>query len=157
MENKKNSDMMHSEFATIKVEASLKEAFEVIKKNLEGRPHSPGLVALDDRGKCAGMLTIDDFMKELGMLYHDACDKPGQKDWADKFFNQCEIVGMRKVSGIIRGKGATVSADDDFDTACELILGKNLNMVPVVSAGSKVVGIITRRMVLEELGPKMFK
>jgi CBS domain-containing protein len=157
MENKKNSEVMHTEFATIGAEAGLKEAFEAIQKNLEGPPHSPGLVVLDEQGKCAGMLTTDDFMKELGMLYHDACDKPGQKDWADKFFNQCEIAGVRKISGMMSGKGLTVSAGDDFETASELILDRNLNLIPVVDQSSKVVGIITRRMVLEELGPKMFK
>jgi predicted transcriptional regulator len=156
MENKKNSEFMNSEFASISGEAGLKEAFEAIKKNLEGPPHSPGLVVLGQQGKCTGMLTVNDFTRELGMLYHDACDKPGQKDWADKFFNQCEIAKARKVLDIMSGKGATVDAGDSFDNACELILGKNLKMVPVIDEHSKVVGIITRRMVLEELGPKMF-
>ena len=157
MENKKNSEVMHGEFASIGAQVGLKEAFEAIRRNLEGPPHSPGLVVLDERGMYAGMLTMDDLMRELSMLYHDACDKPGQKDWADKFFNQCEIAGVRKVSEIVSGKGATVAAGDGFDSACEVILGQNVRMVPVVGEGSKVVGIITRRMVLEELGPKMFK
>jgi CBS domain-containing protein len=157
MENKKNSEVMHTEFASIAADAGLKEAFEAIRKNLEGPPHSPGLVVLDKQGKCAGMLTMEDFMKELSMLYHDACDKPGQKDWADKFFNQCEIAGVRKISGIMSGKGMTVGSGDDFDKACEMILNGNLNFVPVVDESSKVVGIITRRMVLEDLGPRMFK
>jgi predicted transcriptional regulator len=157
MANKKISEVMHTEFATINAEAGLKEAFEAIRKNLEGPPHSPGLVVLDERGKCAGMLTMEDFMKELSMLYHDACDKPGQKDWADKFFNQCEIAGVRKIANIMSGKGMTVGTGDDFDKACEMILDGNLNFIPVVDDSSKGVGIITRRMVLEDLGPKMFK
>jgi predicted transcriptional regulator len=157
MENKKISEVMHTEFASINAENGLKEAFEAIRKNLEGPPHSPGLVVLDEQAKCVGMLTMEDFMKELSMLYHDACDKPGQKDWADKFFNQCEIAGVRKISNIMSGKGMTVGPDDDFDKACEMILDGNLNFVPVVDDRSKVVGIITRRMVLEDLGPKMFK
>jgi predicted transcriptional regulator len=157
MAGKKNSEVMHKEFASIDAQAGLKEAFEAIRKNLEGPPHSPGLVVLDEKGKCAGMLTMEDFMKELSMLYHDACDKPGQKDWADKFFNQCEIAGLRKISNIMSGKGVTVAAGDDFEKACELILDRNLNLIPVVDQSSKVVGIITRGMVLEDLGPKMFK
>ena len=157
MGNKKISEVMHTEFATIGAEAGLKEAFEAIRKNLEGPPHSPGLVVLDEKGKCAGMLTMDDFMRELSMLYHDACDKPGQKDWADKFFNQCEIAGVRKISGIMSGKGMTVGSGDNFGKACEMILDGNLNFVPVVDESSKVMGIITRRMVLEDMGPKMFR
>ncbi|MEJ2725662.1 MAG: CBS domain-containing protein [Deltaproteobacteria bacterium] len=157
MATKKNNEVMHKEFASIGAESGLKAAFEAIRQNLEGPPHSPGLVVLDKQGKCAGVLTMDDLMTELGMLYHDACDKPGQKDWADKFFNQCEIAGLRKISNIMSGKGLTVKGGDDFDRACEVILDRNLNLVPVVDESSKVVGIITRRMVLEELGPRMFK
>lgn len=126
-------------------------------KNLEGPPHSPGLVVLEERGRYAGMLSMDDLAKELSRLYNEACDKPGQRDWADRFFNQCEIARVRKVSEIMGGKEVSVEAGDGFESACELILGKNLKMVPVVGLGLKVVGIITRRMVLQELGPKMFR
>jgi len=157
MNAKKNSDVMHREFASISAKAGLKEAFQEMKKNLQGPIQSPGLVVLDEHGKCVGLLTLDDLMKELGMLYNDACDKPGQKDWADKFFNQCEIAGMREVSAIMSARGITVDAGDGFESTCELILGKNLNLVPVLDEASKVVGIITRRTVLDELGPKMFR
>lgn len=157
MEDKKNREIMHTEFNTISAEAGLKDAFEAIRKNLEGPLQPSGLVVLDERDECAGVLTMDDLMTELGMLYHDACDRPGQKDWADKFFNQCEIAGARKVLGIVSGRGERVDAEESFETACELILGKNLKVIPVIEQGSKVVGIITNRMVLEGLGPKMFK
>jgi CBS domain-containing protein len=155
---KTNKDAMTKVFASIGENSSLKEAFEAIKKNLEGPPHSPGLVVLDKQGRCAGMLTMDDLMRELGRLYSDACGKPGQKDWADRFFNQCEIAKLQKVSGLMSGKGVAVSSGAGFDQSCELMLAKNLHMLPVIEEGSsKAVGIITRHMVFEELGPKMFR
>ena len=158
MSVKINKEAMNREFASISEDSSLKEAFEAIKKNLEGPPHSPGLVVLDKQGRCAGMLTMDDLMQDLGRLYRDACDKPGQKDWADRFFNQCEIAKLEKVSSIMSGKGIAVGSGANFDQSCELILSKNLPMLPVVEEGSlKAVGIVTRRMVFEELGPKMFR
>jgi predicted transcriptional regulator len=157
MAEKKNKDIMQTNFASVNAEAGLKEAFKVIEKNLQGPPHSPGLVVLDQQGKHAGVLTLDDFMKELSRLYRDACDQPGRKDWGDMFFNQCELAGVEKVSGIMSAKGITVGAEEVFDKSCELMLSKNLPLLPVVDPSSKAVGIITRRMVLEELGPKMFK
>lgn len=70
MELKKtNSDVMIRDFATIKADASLKEAYNAIKKNLEGPPHSPGLVVLNNERNYDGVLTIDDFMGELSRLY----------------------------------------------------------------------------------------
>jgi predicted transcriptional regulator len=155
--SQKNGDVMKSEFATVNQDASLKEAFEVVQANLEGPPHSPGLVVLNKAGGYAGILTVDDLMSELSRLYSDACDRPGTKDWADTFFNRCEIAGVEKVSNIMSGKDLAVSVGDTFDRSCEMILSKKLNLLPVVDASSKVVGIITRRQVLTELAPKMFK
>jgi CBS domain-containing protein len=155
--SKENGDVMRSDFATVKQDASLKEAFEVVRANLEARPHSPGLVVLNNAGGYAGIITVDDLMAELSRLYSDACDKPGTKEWADTFFNRCEIAGIEKVSNIMSSKGLTVSAAETFDRSCELILSKKLHLLPVVDASSRVVGIITRRQVLTALALKMFK
>jgi predicted transcriptional regulator len=158
MAEKANKEIMHTNFASIGEDAAMKDAFEAIRKNLAGPPHSPGLVVLDKNGRCAGVLTVDDFMTELSRLYGEACDKPGKKDWGDKFFNQCELAGVMKTSSIMSGKGLAVNSGADFDQSCELILSKNLNLLPVIDPStSKVVGIITRRMVIEELAPKLFK
>ena len=158
MELKKtNSDVMIRDFATIKADASLKEAYNAIKKNLEGPPHSPGLVVLNNERKYAGLLTIDDFMGELSRLYRDACDRPGKKDWVERFFNECELAGVKQVSHLMTGKRQTIRAGDSFEKSCELILYKKLNLLAVVDEDTKPVGIITRRKVLTELAPRMFR
>ena len=60
---------MTTDFSTIKADANLKEAFEGIKKTLEGSPPPSGLIVIEKDGKYAGVLTLDDFMKELRKLY----------------------------------------------------------------------------------------
>src|SRR4030042_3311922 len=158
MELKKtNKAMMTADFPTIKADAHLKEAYAAIKKNLEGPPHSPGIVVLDHEGKYAGLLTVDELMKELARLYRHACDKPGKKDWSETFFNQCELVGMKQVSEIMSGRRLSLQAGDSFEKSCELVLYKKLNLLAVVDKNSKPVGIITRRKVLVEIAPRMFK
>jgi predicted transcriptional regulator len=158
MDLKKTSqEMMTGNFPTIPADAPLKEAYEAIKKNMEGPPHTPGLIVLDKAGKYAGLLTVDDLMQQLSKLYRSACDKPGKQDWGSKFFSQCEIVGIKKVSDIMSGKRLWIQAGDSFEKACELVLYKKLNLLAVVDAALKPVGIITRRKVLEEIAPRMFK
>ena len=66
---KTNNEVMTRSFATISADALLKEAYSAILQNLSGPPHSPGLVVLDNSGKYSGLLTVDDFMKELARLY----------------------------------------------------------------------------------------
>jgi predicted transcriptional regulator len=154
---KTNINMMTADFSTIKADAHLKEAYEAIKKNLEGPPHAPGLVVLDHIGKYAGLLTIDDLMKELARLYRQACDQPGKKEWLQNFFNQCELIGIKKVSEIMSAKRLSIQAGDSFEKSCELILAKKLHLLAVVDQNAKPVGIITRRKVLLEIAPRMFK
>jgi len=93
---------------------------------------------VDGEGRYAGVLTVDDFMKELSRLCRDACDKPGNKDWVETFFNQCELVGIKKVSEIMSGGRLSIGTGKSFERACELILYKKLNLVipkPSTSGG----------------------
>ena len=154
---KTNKDVMTSDFSTIKADANIAEAFEGIKKMLEKSPDSPGLIVIGNEGNYAGVLTLADFMNELRQLYCDACDKTGEKEWMTKFFTECELIGIRKVSEITSGKRLSIKSGDSFEKACELILNKRLDLLAVVDEKSKPVGIITRRDVLTEIGPRMFK
>jgi CBS-domain-containing membrane protein len=152
-----NNEVMSRAFSTISAEATLKEAYTELKKNMEGPPHAPGLVVLDDKRKYAGVLTVDDFMKELARLHREACDKPGRPQWLENFFGHCEIVGIMKIAEIMSGKRLSMRGSDLFEKSCELILYKKLHLLVVVDENSKPVGIITRRKVLEEIAPRMFK
>jgi predicted transcriptional regulator len=62
-----------------------------------------------------------------------------------------------KVSEIMSGKRLSTRGSDLFEKSCELILYKKLNLLVVVDENAKPVGIITRRKVLEEVAPRMFK
>jgi predicted transcriptional regulator len=154
---KTNKDVMRSDFSTIRSDASLKEAFDGIKNILEGFRDSPGLVVVDNAGKYAGVLTVDDFMIELRQLYRDSCDKTGGKEWMAKFFNECELMGIRKVDEIMSAKRVSIKSGDTFEESCRLVLHKKLKLLAVVDEKSKPVGIITTRNVLTEIGPRMFK
>jgi len=158
MEHQKtNKDVMTSDFSAINADADLREAFESIKKTLEESPHSPGLIVVEKEGKYAGVLTLGDFMSELRRLYRDACDKTEGEEWMARFFNECGIMGMRKVREIMSGKRLSVKTGDPFEKACELILRKKIDLLAVVDEKSSLVGILTRRQVLTEIGPRMFK
>ena len=154
---KTNKDVMTSNFSTIKTDANLKEAFEGITKMLEESPHSPGLIVIENEGNYAGVLTLADFMNELRKLYRDACDKTGGKEPIARLFNECELIGIRKVSEITSGKRLSIKSGDPFEKACELILHKKLDLLAVVDEKSMPVGIITRRQVFTEIGSRMFK
>ena len=74
-----------------------------------------------------------------------------------EFFNQCGLVGIKKVSEIMSGKRLSIRASDSFEKSCQLILYKKLHLLEVVDENSKPVGVITRSKVLTEIAPRMFK
>jgi len=154
---KTNKDVMTTDCSTIKTDANLKEAFEDLTKMLEHSPHSPGLIVIENEGNYAGVLTLADFMNELRKLYRDACDKTGEKEPIARLFNECELMGIRKVYEIASGKRLSIKSGDPFEKACELILHRKLDLLAVVDEKSMPVGIITRRHVLTEIGSRMFK
>jgi len=154
---KKNRDVMTPDFEAVSKDASLKKAFDGIRKALEKAPYPFGLVVIGQEGKYAGLLTLDDFMSELRQLYRDACDKPGRTEWTSRFFSECEVLGSKKVSEIMSCKRLSVRSDDRFERSCELVLYKRLNLLAVVDEELRPVGIITRRDVLAEIGQRMFK
>ncbi len=154
---KTNKDVMTTDFSTVNADANLKEAFEGIKKTLEESSHSPGLIVVENQGKYAGVLTLGDFMNELRRLYRDACDRTGQDEWMARIFNECELMGIRKVREIMSGKGLSIKSGDTFEKACGLILRKKIDLLVVVDENSSPVGMVTRRHVLTEIGPRMFK
>jgi predicted transcriptional regulator len=151
-----NNEVMSRAFDTVSAEASLKEAYQALKKNMEGPPHAPGLVVIDTDGKYAGVVTVDDFMKELARLHRAACDKPGRPQWLESFFGHCEIIGAMKIAEIMSGKRLSVPVSDMFEQSCELILNKQLHLLVVVDENAQPVGIITRRKVLEAIAPRLF-
>lgn len=151
-----NQEMMTVNFAAIKGDTPLKEAYEAIKTNLEGPPHAPGLVVVDGAGKYAGLFTLDDLLRELAGLYRQGCEQAKKEGGSERFFSRCELVGLKQAADIMSAKRVAVQAGDNFATACDSILYKNLNLVAVVDANSKPVGIITRRKVLVEIAPRMF-
>jgi predicted transcriptional regulator len=152
-----NQEVMSRAFDTISAGATLKEAYQALKKNMEGPPHAPGLVVIDNDGKYAGVLTIDDFMIELAKLHRSACDKPGRPQWLETFFGHCEVAGLMKVAEIMSGKRLSVPVSDMFEQSCELILNKQLHLLVVADETAQPVGIITRRKVLEAMAPRLFK
>ena len=154
---KKNKDVMTTDFSTINADANLKEAFEGIKKSLDEHPHSPGLIVVDNDGKYAGVLTLGDFMNELRKLYRDACDKTDGEEWMARFFNECGLMEFRKVGEIMSGKRLSVKSGDAFEKACELILRRRVDSLAVVGEDSFPLGMVTRKHVLTEIGPRMFK
>jgi len=155
--HKTNKDIMATNFSTIRADASLKEAYDAIKMNLEGPPHLPGLIVLDNKGRYAGVLTVDDFMHELRKLYRDACDKPGEKEWLAEFFNECGLVRIRKVSELMSAKRLSIGTSERFEKSCELILYKKMHLLAVVDENSKPVGVITGKKVLTEIASRIFK
>lgn len=150
-------DFARSEFDTINKNASLKEAFDLMMKNIDTPPFRPGIVVVDDDGKYVGMYTTDDLARDLSKYYKDACAEEAGRGWADSFFNMCELAGVAKIGDVLVKRGRNLMGNSPFSKVIEIMLDKGVRMVAVIDETQACTGVITRRQVFKELGPKIFK
>lgn len=125
-------DVMSETFTSLSADLDMKSAIEKLM-------HSKisGLVVLDKDNQAVGFLSEKDCLRQaLDMKYHNA--EPG------------------KVSDYMTKYVTTFSEDDGLIEAVELFTRHYFHTVPVVNESQKVVGILTRRTLLEEV-QKLFQ
>jgi CBS domain-containing protein len=156
MENK-CLNYAHTEFVTINQKAGLKETFELMMTNIEGPPHKRGVVVVDDDGQYVGLYTTRDLAHDLKRFYDSACAEARGGNWADSFFNVCELAGVAKIGDRIKKRNGKLTGASPLADAAEVVFDQGLPLVALVDDSGKCAGVITRARVFQELGPKMFK
>lgn len=120
-------DVMSETYDFLSTEMNMKTALEKLLAS-----KSTGLVVLGQGNKAEGFLSEKDCLRQaLDIKYHNA--QPGQiTDYMSRFvtcFNE----------------------DDNLLDAVELFTRHYFHAVPVMNEDEKVVGVLTRRVVLEEV------
>jgi CIC family chloride channel protein len=109
----------------------------VIVQKAEQSPY-PFFIVLDEQDELSGVLTLWDIRKEL----------PGQRDFSR--VSARELMTTRVV---------TVTPEDNFETAFNLLEGKNFSCLPVVlpPEHKKVVGILRREDIMTAYNQRLLK
>lgn len=125
-------DVMTETYNSFSADSDMKSAIEKLMKT-----KISGLVVLDKNNVAVGFLSEKDCLRQaLDMKYHNA--EPG------------------KISDYMTKYVTTFNEGDGLIQAVELFTRHYFHTVPVVNEDKKVVGILTRRTVLEEV-QKLFQ
>lgn len=133
-------DLMSSPVITIRADASIEEAAQLIIEQ-----STSCLPVLGDNGELVGILTHTDFgfhRRFLPMANH-LYTLMGSSVEPDTLEEVAKTVSSKKVRDVMSHPVITVQENTSVSEVAELMLNKNINRFPVMR-GDDLVGIITR-------------
>ena len=114
--------VMTTDVITIRRNATVTEAMELLRKH-----NVTGLPVVNDDGTIAGIISEKDVLEFL----HDIDDIPS------------------KVEDFMTRDVVTFSQDANLIDICDLLLKKHFRRVPIVDGEGKLVGIVTRKDIIQ--------
>jgi CBS domain-containing protein len=135
----KAGDVMTTGAATIRPEASLSDAAQLMVQN-----HISGLPVVDAQDRVIGLITEGDF------LLNGASGKPRLVEMLVSAGPDGDVLKVRKVADLMTRDPVTISVDVPIEAIIELMLRHNIRRLPVTEQG-KVVGIVSRGNLLSAL------
>jgi CBS domain-containing membrane protein len=103
-----------------------------------------GVPVLDQDGRVAGMISDQDFWIELTGQRHQSIMHLIKKYLTDVSCSSAESLKDRCAEHIMSLPAITVKGDATLTDIADLFNAKNINRVPVVDTGGKLIGIVTR-------------
>jgi CBS domain-containing protein len=133
------------------------ETFEALLSKLLGSRQATAAV-LTDEGKLMGVVGIHDVLRKIVPHYVDLDFKLMELMHEDYFAERFQGLKRTRVDNFMTRAADvdTVAPDDSITKAVVIIVQKKRKTLPVVENG-KFVGMITRRSILEHVGPRLLE
>jgi CBS domain-containing protein len=131
----------------LRPDTTLKEAVNLLKtvRTGEEKVRVKSLPVLGPDGKLIGMLTMTDILKAVYPSYLSMMNL-GDFTWDGMVEEMAKKAADHKVSEVMTKTAVlTVRPDDSLMECVDHMIKQNVERVPVVEAGGKVVGIIYER------------
>ncbi len=164
--NKKAGDLLVpiSGYPHISEDASVKEAFLILRHNFEGGAGYRSILVLNEKDQLKGVLGLRDliraiepqFLKAIPPQYQGAAPEYPALTliWQELFSTQSKEAAQKPVRHIMTPVKATVSLDDSVAKIAYLILLTNSNILPVVDKG-RAVGVVRLVDVFNEIAKEI--
>ena len=139
------SDVMTRKVITLTDTMAVAEAWGTMLKNL-----LKALPVLNAKGDVVGMLTDEDLLDRAGLEQHLSIAKR-----LDEHMLQAEFTALRKsqlkVADVMTSPAITVREDESLGIATARMVEHGIKRLPVLSAGGKLVGVLSRVDVLQQV------
>ena len=144
---------VHDAMLESPVTTTPRETFEELLKRLLGSRQATAAV-LEQDGTLVGLVGIHDVLRKIVPVYVDMDKKLMELMHEDYFVEHFDQLRNTHVEDFMSRDIDTVAPDDTLIKAVAIIVEHRRKTLPVLEAG-KFVGMITRRSILEFVGPPM--
>lgn len=129
------------------------ETFESLLEKLLCSRQATAAV-LEEGGRLVGLVGIHDVLRRIVPVYVDLDHKLMELMHEDYFVERFDGLRHTRVRDLMSTKLDTVAPDDTLIKAVAIIVENNRKTLPVIENG-RFIGMITRRSILERVGPSM--
>ncbi len=150
-----------SDYPNIKYDASVKDAFAILRRNFkEGKGYRTILV-LDEKNQLKGFLSLGDLIQAVEPRFLKMAKPPAYQGlaqeypaltliWQELFSKECREEARKPVKDVMAPIKATVTTDDSIAKVSYLMITTDSHVIPVLEK-DKVVGVIRLVDVFNEI------
>lgn len=147
MTKKLARDIMTTEVITVHPDDDVKKVARLLLEH-----HISGLPVVDDGGKLVGVVSEGDLVfrekKVRTPFYVVIFDSPIYLEKPQRFIEDVKRTVAQKVGELMSTKLYTVGPEASVENVATIMVERGINRVPVVDAGDKLVGIISRQDII---------
>jgi CBS domain-containing protein len=163
MNNKKARELMVpiSEYPHIRENATIKDAFYILRKNFEEGRGYRSILVVNDKEQLKGVIGLSDLIRavEPGFLKikSDAYQGLSPEDpaltviWQEMFSEKCRQEAEKPVNEAMTHLHAAVSLDDSIAKVAYLLVMTKSGILPVLDNEKKVIGVVRLVDVFNEI------
>jgi CBS domain-containing protein len=156
-----------SDYPHIGEDASVKEAFQTLRRNFQEGKGYRRILVLDGENRLKGLIGMADLVKAVAPGFLKSA-KPDSFQgitmdypalsliWQELFSEKCREGAKKPVKEIMQKVGATVTMDAPIAKAAYLMIISNAVVIPVVDK-DKVAGVIRLQDVFNEIADIVIK
>ena len=139
-------DLMTRNVVTVHPDTRLREVAEEMSSHGTAT-HSISGVPVVESGRVVGVLSEKDFLRALGITRIKTF-LAFLADYLDHRGSDLLALGERRARDIMTSPAITVDEESSVAEIARIFMQKNINRVPVLDAGGRLVGIVSRADIL---------
>lgn len=145
----------------VRDDVALREVYATLKAKYDSAEQFRSVLVLDRQDRLVGVLGLRELLHALlpDYLRHEPSHYEGAENdlaslaplWQEDCAEQCRKAGKLPVRGCVVPAKATLTAADPMVQAIYLFATLNANILPVVGADGRIVGVLRRVDVMAEV------
>lgn len=141
-----------SDYPNIRDDASVKDAYAILKRNFQEGKGYRTILVLDEKNQLKGLLSLGDLIQAVEPRFLKMTKPPAYQGltqeypaltriWQELFSKECKEEARKTVKDVMAPIKATVSTDDSIAKVAYLMITTSSHVIPVLDK-DKVIGVV---------------